>query len=336
MILRIGTQAVLLAAFLGALVLPSPASAFDRRTSYSLSRCIMGGYYEKTGAIDKAIEEYKSAARFDRQNALPHIGLASAYLKKNDLTRAAEELTLASKVDPDAAEPHAVLALVYFSQGKTDEAGREYGKALEMASRLDPTNITIYKSLAALYVERNDLAAAERTYKLIIGLAPSDPEAVFFLANVYDEQHKNDEAVKYLKKAIELKPDYHQALNYLGYLYVDGNTNLDEAGRLIDKALALDPGNGAYIDSHGWLLYRRGKYKEAAVDLEKAASVIQDPVIYDHLGDTYSKLSDGAKAQANWGKSLELDAKQEQVRKKLESAKKAAGTQQGAQNGISR
>jgi Tfp pilus assembly protein PilF len=336
MILRIGTRAVLLAAFLGALFFSSPASAFDKRTSYSLSRCIMGGYYEKTGAIDKAIEEYKRASTFDRQNALPHLGLASAYLKKNDLTKAADELILASKADPDAAEPHAVLALLYFSQGRNEEAGREYGKALEMASRLDPTNVTIYRNLAALYVERNDLVAAERTYKLILELTPSDHEANFFLANVYDEQHRNDEAVKYLKQAIALKPDYHQALNYLGYLYVDWNTNLDEAGRLIDKALALDPGNGAYIDSHGWLLYRRGKYKEAAVDLEKAVSFVQDPVIYDHLGDAYSKLHDPAKAQANWAKSLELDAKQEQVRNKLESVNKTMGTQRGAHDGISR
>jgi Tfp pilus assembly protein PilF len=282
----------------------------------------MGGYYEKLGEIDKAIEEYKRALNSDRHNALLHLDLASAYLKKNDLAKAVDELTQASTDDPDSVEPHAVLALLYFSQGKTAEAGREYEKALEMASRLDPKNVAIYKNLAALYVERNDFALAERTYKLIIELSPADHEAYFFLANVYDDEHKGDEAVKYLRKAIELKPDYHPALNYLGYLYVDGNTNMGEAGRLINKALELDPGNGAYIDSHGWLLYRLGKYKEAVVDLEKATRIVQDPVIYDHLGDVYLKLKDLLKARENWEKSLKLDPKQLPVQAKLESVKK--------------
>jgi Tfp pilus assembly protein PilF len=326
MSLRIARRTGILAAFLVAVSVSSGSYAFDRNTTYSLSRFIMGGFYEKLGEADKAIEQYKSGLKADRQNAFLHLGLASAYLKKNDIDKAAAELTLASQCDPDAPEPHAVLALLYFAQNKTDAAEREYGIALEKASRLDPKNTTIYKNLAALYMERNDLAAAERTYKLIIELTPGDADAYFFLANVYDEQHKRGETVAYLKKTIELKPDYHPALNYLGYIYADGNTNLDEARRLIDRALELDPNNGAYIDSRGWLFFRLGRYTEAAKELERAVAIIQDPEIYDHLGDVYSRLKESAKALQSWKKSLELDPKREPVRKKLESEeKKIAG-----------
>lgn len=324
MISRIGRRAVILASFLAVSLLSSSAFAYDKKTSYALSRCIMGGYYEKLGKVDDAIAEYTRALKTERQAAYLHLCLASAYLKKNDLQKATEELMASSRLDPDAPEPHAVLALLYYTQNKTEEAGREYGKALENASRLDPKNISLYKSLGALYVDRKDYAAAERTYRLIIDLAPSDPEGYFFLANVCDEQGKRDQAIAWLRKTLEVAPDYDQALNYLGYVFADGNTNLDEARALIDRALELQPDNGAYLDSRGWLLFRLGKYRDAVAVLEKAAGTLQDPVIYDHLGDTYTKLNDLEKARASWERSLELDPGQDGVRAKLESAKKTA------------
>ncbi|MGE5308600.1 MAG: tetratricopeptide repeat protein [Deltaproteobacteria bacterium] len=316
------------AALLAVVVFSSvTASAADRRSSRALSRCIMGGYYEKTGEIDKAIEEYKKALVFDGQNAYIHISLASAYLKKNDADKATEELTLASKFDPEAVEPHAVLALLYFTQNKPEEAGREYGAALEKASRLEPKNATIYKSLAALYAQQNNLEAAERTYKIVIGLSPDDHEAYFFLASVYGEMKNRAEELANLKKALELKPDYHPALNYLGYVYVEENRNLTEARKLIDRALELDPDNGAYIDSRGWLRFKMGKYKEAVADLEKASSLIEDPVVFDHLGDAYNRVGDREKAKASWKKALELDPKQELVKDKLSPVEKPVAQQ---------
>ena len=310
------------ATFLAIVVLSAGRSfAYDRKSSYSLSRSIMGGYYEKLGDIDKALEQYKSAVAGDRQNAYLHLSLAAALLKKNEVDKATAELTLASKLDPEAVEPHAVLALLYFTQNKPEAAGREYGAALEKAVLLEPKNPAIYKNLAALYVEQGNLEGAERLYKIVVGLAPADPEGYFLLANVYSERKNKAEEFKFLRKAIELKPDYHPALNYLGYTLLEDNTDLDEAGRLIEKAVELDPENGAYIDSRGWLRFRQGRLKEALVDLERASKLLQDPVIYDHLGDVYLKLKESAKAGASWARSLELDPKQESVRKKLDALK---------------
>lgn len=310
------------AAFLAIVLLSSGRSfAYDRRSSYSLSRSIMGGYYEKLGDIDKALDQYRNAVAVDRQNAYLHLSLAAAYIKKNEVDKATAELTLASKLEPEAVEPHAVLALLYFTQNKPEDAGREYGAALEKAVLLEPKNAAIYKNLAALYMERGDLEKAERAYKAAIGLAPSDHEAYFFLAHVYAGRKNKAEELKSLRKAIELKPDYHPALNYLGYTLVEDNTSLDEAGRLLEKAVALDPNNGAYIDSRGWLRFRQGRFKEALSDLENASKLLQDPVIYEHLGDVYVRLKDPAKARASWEKSLELDDKQESVRGKLDALK---------------
>jgi Flp pilus assembly protein TadD len=110
-------------------------------------------------------------------------------------------------------------------------------------------------------------------------------------------------------------------LNYLGYLYVEENRNLETAETMIRKALELDSDNGAYIDSLGWLYFKRGKIKEALKELEKASALLADPVIYEHLGDAYFKTKELEKARANWQESLKLDPHQDKVKKKIEGLK---------------
>jgi len=295
--------------------------ALDRKTSFTLSHYIIGGMYERLGDIDRAIQEYKKALKLDYKNAVIHLSLASAYLKKNDTSKVIEELNLAIKFEPEAVEPHAILALLYFSQDKLVEAGKEYEKALQKASKLDPGNLNIYKKLGILYLQQKNLGAAENTFKLILNLSPDDVDTHFYLSNIYDELKKRDDAIKELKKVLELDPVYHQALNYLGYLFVEENRNLDEAEAMIKKAVEIEPDNGAYVDSLGWLYFKQGKIAKAVKELERAISLFEDPVIYDHLGDVYFKSKDFEKARLNWERSLKLDSEQEKVKKKLEGLK---------------
>lgn len=293
-------------------------SSVDRRTAGALSHFIMAGIFEREGDVERAIQEYKQSLKADDTNAIVHLGLAASYLKKNDVPAASAEINKAIAIEPDAVEPHAVLALLYFSQDKLSEAGKEYERALQNASKLEPKNVSIYKSLGVLYLQQKDYKAAENTFTLVVGLAPQDHEAYFYLANALDEQKNRAGAIAQLKKVLELKPDYHQALNYLGYAYVEENRNLSEAERLIRKAVELDANNGAYIDSLGWLYFKQGKTAAAVKELERAAAILDDPVIFDHLGDAYYKMKDFEKALQGWAKSLELDPKQENVKKKIE------------------
>jgi len=94
-------------------------------------------------------------------------------------------------------------------------------------------------------------------------------------------------------------------------MYADMNINLDEAATLINEALYQNPFNGAYLDSLGWTYYRMGKYKEAEKYLLKAkfnllAEKTDDPIVYDHLGDTYIKLGNKEMAVFYWQKSIAL------------------------------
>jgi len=154
-------------------------------------------------------------------------------------------------------------------------------------------------------------------------LSPADAEAHFYLGDIYERQDNNELAERELKKALELKPDYAEALNYLGYLYVEQNKNLAQAETMIRKALELDPDNGAYLDSLGWLYFKKGKFKEALKELEKASQLLEDPVIYDHLGDAYFKTRDMEQAGVSWQKSIGLNPDQPLLQKKIENLKAA-------------
>ena len=95
-----------------------------------------------------------------------------------------------------------------------------------------------------------------------------------------------------------------EAYNNLGYLYAKRGRKLDEAIRLIKKALSLKPENGNFLDSLGWAYYKKGMYDEALEQLEKAASLIpNNPEIYEHLATVYKKKGMKEKAKRAWEKA---------------------------------
>ena len=83
----------------------------------------------------------------------------------------------------------------------------------------------------------------------------------------------------------------------LAYTLADRTRKYREAERLIDKALAKEPDNSAIIDSKGWVLYRRGKYKEAREYLERAWEDYQDAEVAAHLGEVMWRMGDEAEAR---------------------------------------
>ena len=95
-------------------------------------------------------------------------------------------------------------------------------------------------------------------------------------------------------------------LNYLGYMLADRGTRLDEALGYIRRAVALDPQNGAYLDSLGWVYYKMGNYELAEENLRRASERMgDDPTIHDHLGELYLKTGRLKLAASNWERSLE-------------------------------
>jgi tetratricopeptide (TPR) repeat protein len=99
-------------------------------------------------------------------------------------------------------------------------------------------------------------------------------------------------------------------LNYLGYMMADKGKQLPEALKMIRKAVELEPMNGAYLDSLGWVYFKMGEYELAEENLRQAVARDQtDPALHDHLGELYEKTGRIRLAVAQWELSLAEYAK---------------------------
>jgi len=107
------------------------------------------------------------------------------------------------------------------------------------------------------------------------------------------------------------------ALNYVGYTYAERNDSLEYALQLVNRALDIDKDNGYYIDSRGWIFYMMARYEDALHELKRASEIVEDAVIYEHLGDVYRQLNDGIKAREAYEKALELDPSNDALMEKL-------------------
>lgn len=154
--------------------------------------------------------------------------------------------------------------------------------------------------------------------------APGSKAAHFLLGAAYERSGKRDQAVAEFRRLLEADPDYHAALNYLGYMFAERGENLDEARKLVEKAVALEPDNGAYVDSLGWVYYRLGRFEQARATLERATRLeTADGTVHEHLGDVYGAMGERERAGEAYRRAIELEtgdpAKADAVRRKLDS-----------------
>lgn len=176
----------------------------------------------------------------------------------------------------------------------------------------------VRESLGRGYLIIEDYASALPQYEALIAEMSdeeiaSNPEPLYFKAICLHELERWDEAEADFKRVLELKPDYADALNYLGYSWVERGENLDEAFEMIRTAVRLEPDSGAIIDSLGWAHYKLGQYGEARIHLEDAAAKAPNSAtIIDHLGDVYWKLGRLREAGYQWRHALDLDPTDEE------------------------
>jgi Flp pilus assembly protein TadD len=131
------------------------------------------------------------------------------------------------------------------------------------------------------------------------------------IATVYEAAGQLDAAETELRKLVSADPLNSDALNSLSYMFADRGVRLDEAVELAQRAVKIEPGNPAYLDTLGWALFKQGRVEEAAEPLGKAAmSLTGNSVIQDHHGDVLAKRGRTAEAIAAWERALAGDGEQ--------------------------
>ena len=279
------------------------------RVSDSYSHYSMGLLFDELGQFKEASEEYTKALRSDPSSIGTHLKLALDYIRLAQDDDAIRHLKSVGKIDAQNIESRLILALLYTSLGRYDEAKVEYEVVLKKASELDPKNLDIYYSLAQLYYEQKKLDLAVDACKAIIRLAPNEADAHYLLGFIYDDNARHKEAIAEFNKALQLKPDSADFLNSLAYAYAEAGINLNEAEILIKKALRSDPKNGAYIDTLGWIYFKKGLLDDAIAKLEEASGLLKEQDILNHLVEAYSKKGLIEKVNQTQKKIAELKAK---------------------------
>ena len=267
------------------------------------------------------------------EDAVTEFSLALAERPDDDRVRFFAGLTFARLEDRKAAVRHferirrdseyfvdsrVQLASVYEKQERFPEAVTAIRAALEKDDR---RRKELFRLLAEVYRQAKDFPNAIKAMHTVVELDPGSDRVHFALGALYDESKDKDKTIEYMQKAIELNPDYAAALNYLGYTYADLGVELDRAEQLIIRALEIRPNDGFYIDSLGWVYYRKGEFHKAIEQLEKAVHlVVDDPVIIEHLGDAYLKVGEPGKALRSYRealKSADEDEQLERIRSKI-------------------
>lgn len=134
-----------------------------------------------------------------------------------------------------------------------------------------------------------------------------DPELLFRLAASLERDKKVGESEVAFEKLLKVRSDHAPGMNYLGYMWADRGENLPRALELIRKAVDLEPSNGAYLDSLGWVYFRLNKLDKAEENLLAASTLNpDDATVEEHLGDLWEKKGDLAKARESWKRALTL------------------------------
>lgn len=171
----------------------------------------------------------------------------------------------------------------------------------------------------------------------------------YILSSLYVDKKDIDNAAKQLETLIKRNPDNPTYKNDLGFIWCDHDMKLDESEKLIREALDLDrkrqekakeegridevKENAAYLDSMGWVLFKKKEYKEALNYLKKAAADEDDGnhlEIWDHLADCYMALGQKQEAIDAWQKGLQMEdisPRDAERRKKVAAKLKAQGVE---------
>ncbi|MCR9097612.1 MAG: tetratricopeptide repeat protein [bacterium] len=202
---------------------------------------------------------------------------------------------------------------------------------------------------AALRIEIGDFEGGVALLEGLLDGSDDDRDVLYQLGVQYGIAGDADRSVEYMQQVLELDPDDANALNYIGYTWADEGENLEEAERMIARALELSPDDGYITDSLGWVYYRRAEERFAAKDEDEALRLLEraetalmraaeltggDSVVSEHLGDVLLLRGDKRGALGYYEEAVTLDVREDEqpnLYDKLESLRRDLGASSPAQ-----
>jgi tetratricopeptide (TPR) repeat protein len=261
---------------------------------------------------DEAVGFYENALAIESTNFNALSGLIRLHAQRSELTKAHVRIDQVLNTYPTNASLHYLKAQIYGFERNPGQAEAELRKTLE----LDSNYIAAYSSLGALFIntKQEDRAIAE--YQKILERRPDNATA-YTLIGMLDDSRKNyDAAAESYRKALGKDQNAVIAANNLAWLYaVNGKGNLDEAVRLAQGVVQKNPNIPGFIDTLGWVYYKKGLYGAAVEQLKKAVAL-------DERSAKNGAGNPSANYQYHLGMALKAKGEKEAARRALEQAVK--------------
>ena len=249
-----------------------------------------------------AAEKYiNSALKYPSAANKARYYLAQLAENKNENAQA---ITWYESVDEDS-EYHtaAFLRAAYLYSATGDSA-----KALDTLQNSMPSTFEEQKQVLLtevdILIDTEDFEQALDNCNKVIDILPNDVDFLYARSVVFGLMHKLPETEKDLRAILELEPNNVNALNAIGFTLANQPSRINEATPFLEKALSLSPDNPAFMDSMGWLLYKKDNLQESIAILTKAYHLSSDPEIAAHLGEVLWAAGKQDAAKSVWNKAM--------------------------------
>jgi len=284
--------------------------------------------------VDEARQELESLRADATARDEADLRLGKIAYQAGDMTEAGRRFGSLMSSPTEAGEAFFYLSSIAEREGRTDLALEGYSKLAEAGAGL-----IVRGRAAKILLKRDDregafrvldeYAAKERSEALDVEFAkaalledagkvdealallklaleryPDHPGVRYQIALIQDKAGRDRESTRSFESLLRDRPEDASLLNALGYSLADRGEKLPRAETMIRKALEASPDNPAFLDSLGWVRFRRGDVPGAIPHLERAYRIFPDPEIASHWGEALWVSGKQAEARALWARSL--------------------------------
>ena len=277
----------------------------DDYPQFEQAYSVLISFYMQRGSPASALKTLQKWLTADPRNPSARLIQGTIFVLTG--RRDAGEKILLDLFDDYADNADVLLALqqLYMQSNRLDT----FVKLLEQKRQGRPDIREIAERLVDIYAQQQRMSEAVRVLEDLRRSAAGDGDLLYYLSHLYLRIEDPKTAESILEEVIKSDPNHSSAANDLGYYMAEQNRDLDRAQQLVSLAVTEEPDNQAFLDSMGWVLYKRAEFAEAVGYLERAIAqtVNPDPVVLDHLGDAYyrsGRVGDAAKRWIESNKSL--------------------------------
>ena len=201
---------------------------------------------------------------------------------------------------------------------KRDQRAAAFRMLDEHAAKERSETLDVEFAKAALLDDVGRTTEAIALLQLALERFPDHPGVRYQIALIQEKAGMERESVRSLESLLKERPEDASLLNALGYSLADHNQKLPRAESLIRKALEVSPDNPAFLDSLGWVRFRRGDVPGALPHLERAYRIFPDAEIASHWGELLWVSGKQVEARALWARSLARSPESKPLRATIE------------------